>query len=172
MAEEWITSLYLKWMSTWCPCGGWLGPGLALPTAESWLRTEEDAPPLYKAGVSHAVVLGCSRHDMLCRHIVAKSLTFGFSAPEYHVGTDFWKSTPPCYIRGYLDSKECKWKRKFPLFSLCSYMQAAQIDESWDGVISRERVLTPVALFGDHIQSVQGYLRKKQSHRPDGRKSW
>lgn len=49
-------------------------------------------------------------------YIVPKSLTVGFSAPEYHAGTDFWKSTPPCYIRGYLDSKECKWKRNFPLF--------------------------------------------------------
>lgn len=49
----------------WCPCGGWLRAGLAEPTAESWLRTEEDAPPRSKAGVSPIVVL-CGAQDAKC----------------------------------------------------------------------------------------------------------
>lgn len=39
---------------------GWLQARLAWPTAESWLRTEEDASSEYEAGVSL-----CSRRKVL-----------------------------------------------------------------------------------------------------------
>lgn len=73
MAEEWITSLYLKQTYTWCPCGGWLRAGLVWPTAESWLRTmlhlstRLESPTLLLCGAQEAkCYVGMSQESGCC----------------------------------------------------------------------------------------------------------